>query len=554
MPVGGRETRASARASMAAFSALALIAAEAEAADVEIQAQTAAQAYEVGSPWDERGLERRRIMQTLGFSAYHLQGEYEPGKADYQARLLLRLDSDFGLSSHLGSDAAGGETDFGVAGGAFYAAGLEPARVDFMYAYVEGRDLADGWLGFKVGRQPVTDVLGWWSFDGGLMRVTTPFFAQLEAYGGFEQRGGLPLSSSRYEMQGMWRGSHADFDDAGSPTARDLPSFHEASPAPAFGFALETNGPPWVHGRLSYRRVYNTGDTITRQLQDPNGGYPTASGMRLSSERIGYAANAGLPFLGGIKGGFAYDLYGAVVSQAFGGAEVYATDWLTVGADVDHFEPIFDADSIWNWFSKQPSTSLTGRVELEVTQEISFSGSGGTRLWRTEGDPDTFGQGECDAAARGSGAAPCNLGDPAGFDPVSNGEAADFRRNEENRSIGLLADGLGSLAGRYRDGGGFFELRSMLQAGERGRRVGGELSGEKGLDGGRFTVGSRVSVYDWADPTREGRDATSFGYVLAGGFQPLQEARMRVEWEHSLNDLVGNRFRLVGLLDILVLR
>ena len=118
----------------------------------------------------------------------------------------------------------------------------------------------------------------------------------------------------------------------------------------------------------------------------------------------------------------------------------------------------------------------------------------------------------------------------------------------------MLADGIGSLAGRYRGGLGAFELRSMIQAGARGRRVGGELSGEKQLDGGRFSLGSRFSVYDWTDPLREGRDATSVGYVLAGGFRPLREARIRVEWEQAFNELVGSRVRLLGLLDILVLR
>lgn len=520
------------------------------AADVEVQAQTAAQAYEVTGPWVADGLERRRLLQTLGVSAYHLQGDHVPGRADWQVRLLLRLDADFGFSSHLADVAPGGETDASVAGGAYYATGIDPARVDVVYGYVEGRDLADGWASVKLGRQPLVDVLGWWSFDGALARVTTPFFVQLEAYGGFEQRGGLPLSTSRYEMQGAWRGSHADLGGAdGRLTAADVPSFHEAELAPAFGAALETNGPPWVHGRLTYRRVYNTGETVTRQFPDPAGGTATASGTRLSSERLGYAANAGLPWLGGIKGGFAYDLYGQLVSQAFGGAEIHATDWLTVGADVDHVEPIFDADSIWNWFSKEPSTTLTGRASVDVTETVALSGWGGARLWRTQGDPDTWDRGECEAAGLPAG---CR-DDGASFDPVRE-EIAAYRDDEATREQAVVADGIGSLSGRYRSSLGLFEVRSMVQAGPRGRRVGGEIAGEKPLDEGRFTLGARTSIHDWTDPTRPDRDATSLGYVLAGGFRPLEEARLRVEWEQSFNELVGSRVRLLGLLDILVLR
>jgi len=539
------------RALVLALGALGVsLAREASAADYEVQAQTAAQAYEVTSPWNNVALERRRLMQTLGFAAYHLQGDHVPGEGDLQVRMMLRLDTDFGLSSHLDEGASGGETTFGVESGSHFVPGIDPARVDVMFAYVEGRDLAGGWLGFKAGRQPLTDVLGWWSFDGGLVRVTTPFFAQIELYGGLEQRGGLPLSTSRYEAQGVWRGSHGDYDSgARTPTAGDTPSFQEPGAAPAFGFALESNGPNWVHGRLSYRRVYNTGPSITQQFPDPNGGSPTVDGLRLSSERIGYAANAGLPSVGGIKGGFAYDLYNQLVSHAFGGAELYLTDQVIVGADVDHFEPIFDADSIFNWFTKEPSTTLTGRAEIEITDEVSLSAWGGGKVWRTEGDPDALGQAECDALQI-AGTCPS----PDVFANPNDPAVVRARRAEDARETNVSVDGLGSLAGRYRSGLGSIELRSMLQAGERGRRVGGEVAGEKPLDGGRFTLGARVSGYDWADPTREDRDATSFGYVLAGGFHPVQEAKVRLEWEHSVNELVGSRFRVLGLVDVLVLR
>lgn len=327
------------------------------------------------------------------------------------------------------------------------------------------------------------------------------------------------------------------------------PSFQEPSAAPAFGFALESNGPNWLHGRLSYRRVYNTGPSITQQFPDANGGSPTIDGTRLSSERIGYAANAGLPWLGGIKGGFAYDLYNQLVSHAFGGLEAVVTDGLTLGADVDHFEPIFDADSIFNWFTKEPSTTLSGRAEVEVTDEISLSGWGGAKLWRTEGDPGALGDAECEAI-RADGRCPSSDLFVSPNDPL----LVAARRDDDNRQTDILVDGIGAIAGRYRSSMGSIELRSMLETGERGRRLGGEVAGEKPLDDGRFTLGARVSGYDWSDPTREDRDATSFGYVLAGGFHPIDEARLRIEWEHSMNDLVGSRFRVLGVVDVLVLR
>src|SRR5690606_38043867 len=146
--------------------------------------------------------------------------------------------------------------------------GLDRTPVDLMYGYVEGRNLGDGWFAFRLGRQYVTDALGWWSFDGGLARLVTPYYLQAEIYGGLEQRGGLPLSTSRFERQGVWRGLHDDFAER----AQDYPSFQFASEAPAFGAALESTGVNWIHGRASYRRVYNTGPAFTGQFPAPEGG------------------------------------------------------------------------------------------------------------------------------------------------------------------------------------------------------------------------------------------------------------------------------------------
>ena len=55
---------------------------EAAAADFEVESSTAAQAYEVASPWGDTILERRRLMQTLALGVYNLQGKYTPGEAD----------------------------------------------------------------------------------------------------------------------------------------------------------------------------------------------------------------------------------------------------------------------------------------------------------------------------------------------------------------------------------------------------------------------------------------------------------------------------------------
>lgn len=531
------------------------------AADFEVQADTALQAYEVSDPWGEVVLRRRRLMQTVGLGAYNLQGKYRPGESDYRVVMLMRLNADFGINAHLPVEQAGAETNFNAGGtsGARYIPGLELAPVDLMYGYVEGRNLGHGLLGFRLGRQYMTDMLGWWSFDGGLVRLTTPFYVQAEVYGGLEQRGGLPLSSSRFERQGIWRGSHSGFGNAaGQPSDADYPSYQYTNVAPAFGFALESVGPSFVHGRFSYRRVYNTGSSITQQYPTPgdNGGYPITSGTRFSQERLGYAADINKSDIGGIKGGFSYDLYGQAFATAYGGLEAYLGKHVTVGVDADYFVPTFDADSIWNWFTHSPITTFTGRASISPSKRFNVAASGGARLWSAEGDPDTFGVGECKAVypkpkddVPGSD---CKLG-TVFFDP-SVGNAKTFTRDEKNRAPSTTLDVLANLSARYRFGTGDVSFRGMLEAGSRGSREGGDIAGEKGLDGGRYTLGTRLSVYGWHDTTRPDRDATSFSYMLAAGFTPAQLASFRVEFEHDINRLVGQRFRVLGLINLLVVK
>jgi hypothetical protein len=66
----------------------------------------------------------------------------------------------------------------------------------------------------------MADTLGWRSFDGGEVKVTTPSYFAVEGYGGFEVRGGLPLSSPRFERDGVQRGDRDGFDKNLLPTCQ----------------------------------------------------------------------------------------------------------------------------------------------------------------------------------------------------------------------------------------------------------------------------------------------------------------------------------------------
>ena len=530
----------------------------ARAVDWEVTGDVASQGYEIVSPWGDVVLGRRRLTSTLGLASYNLQGrDTLPFKATYSVQVRMRVDADFGR--------ANGETAYDPANATRFVPGLQSTPIDMMYGYVEGRNLLGGALEFKVGRQYTTNVLGWWSFDGGMVRVTTPFYFAVEAFGGLEQRGGLPLSTARFESQGVWRGAQ---DAAFAADSQRYPSFQTAALAPAFGAALESSGPNWIKSRIDYRRVYNTGDAFTGQFAFPNstapasGGYEKVSGLRVSSDRVGFSLSAALPDLGVLRGGVVYDLYVAQVSRAFAGVDVHVGKRTTVGLDADYVLPVFDADSIFNWFTHSPSASAMARVATRPTDTLQLSAQAGTKLWLTEGNPASWATGQC-AAGGYQTSEQLSLCTRYGVDSTNwyaspNNSLYDFARADENRMNRASADLVANANANYAWLTGKADVRTMVQTGfgddstNRGRRAGGTVSVEQAIVPGFFWLGGRVSAYDWHDPLRPDRDATSIGYVVAPELQPLQFGKIRVEWEHESNRLVGQRFRILGLITMKV--
>ena len=94
----------------------------------------------------------------------------------------------------------------------------------------------------------------------------------------------------------------------------------------------------------------------------------------------------------------------------------------------------------------------------------------------------------------------------------------------------------------------------MLAACLIGFGLGWVSPGRIAFAGGYYDTLLILSLYDWRDALRPDDDATSFTYVLGGGIHPGKTARIGLEWEHTANRLVGQRFRLVGTLDLEVLQ
>ena len=478
--------------------------------DAEITSDTTAQFYEMRSPTGQTIIARRRLTSTLGVAVYDLFDKVDDPRAPTLTfRARLRYDADYGGSAE---ETAINRPDRLIPG-------FSRGPVDLMYGYIEGRRFLNGLLGFRLGRQYVTDARGWWAFDGGQVKVTTPYFVALEVYGGLEQRGGLPLSTSRYERDGIWRGDRTGYER--DPTL--YPSFQPNDIAPAIGGAIESAGITWLHGRLTYRRVYNTGTSNVSQFTNGVRSNATYEGTRISQERIGYAVNGSLPSVGGIKAGFAYDLYVKTMANIYASVDWYTTQKLTLSVDYDYFRPTFDGDSIWNFFMAMPMNDLGVRASWDPTPRTSVSGALRARAFTVQTEP------EKDLTFQTSPNAlyEANYYPSSAIDPM----------------------GGANLAGRYRIGEGFIGARGAADLHRSGDRVGLDIYGERTLET-RYVLQARTGVWHWNDKLRPDREATNFGYVLGAGYKLFPRSMVLVDFQHDMNRIAGQRFRAMLWLTI----
>jgi hypothetical protein len=479
----------------------------ARAYEAEVHASVDAQFYSLQSPFGEPLLRRRRYTDTLGLSLDDLLGSQKPLGPSLSFRSRLRLDSDFGIEPAERDPAS-----------SRYVPGLEQAPLDLMYAYLEGERHLEGLLAFRVGRQFVVDAMGFWSFDGGLVSLSTPAFVRLELYGGFEQRAGLPLlTTPRYQADGVARGSRD-----GLRSDQWTSYLGQERMAPAFGAALETTDLGYVHARASYRRVINRDTVVVSPFADQLGEIRAYSSDRVSTEKVSGSLRVESAELGATTATVVYDLYAGVTSDAALAIDWYTTSRLTLGADVERTVPTFDGDSIFNWFARAAMSTATARADLRLTRRIDLAATGGVRLFETLGDPDTF--------------------------------ATVADQSVITREV----DPFASLGGRYRYPSGTVSTRGVFERGARGHRYGGDVTTTKTFHGGFYDTRVVLSLYDWQDALMPDRRATSFSYVLGAGIAPgidlFNVGHLGFEWEHAMNRLVGQRFRALATLDLSVLK
>ena len=173
-----------------------------------------------------------------------------------------------------------------------------------MYAYIEGRRFCKGWLGFKLGRQYVTDVLGWWAFDGG--EVTDHDAVLRHGRGLRRPRGARRAAARTLALRGRRRLARRPLGLR--PLA--LPAVPAGRLAPGVRRGRSSRrASPGSTGALTYRRVYDTGAVEHERVRERplparrlQRGAHLVRAARLRDRRE-------LAKVGGAKAGVVYDLY-----------------------------------------------------------------------------------------------------------------------------------------------------------------------------------------------------------------------------------------------------
>ena len=329
--------------------------------DAEVEATSAAQAYSFSSPWGSPTITRRRFLQTVALGVYHIEGgEPRPGGPEIAVKLRLRLDADAGMLAEEPPTRATSDR---------FVPGLQLAPLDIMYGYVEGRNLAKGWLGFGSGgsTSPMRSVVGVRRRPGADHHAA--YFAD-RGYGGSSSAADSPCrrraSSRTASGAAIARGSHPG--SIRSSSQRPL--------APAYGVGARERRRHLDSRAARLPQGAKPGDACVSPFPNPvTGGYDVFNGTRTSSERIGYAMDVSAMKLGGVKGGMVYDLFDTRSRTTTATSTCTLGQRLTVGVDYDYFRPTFDGDSIFNYFTHSPLTTITGRLAVEASDAVDFAAS-----------------------------------------------------------------------------------------------------------------------------------------------------------------------------------
>jgi hypothetical protein len=345
---------------LALVAGTAAVARPAAAYDFTVDLRTIGQGYQVrrfAADGSNELLSRRRLTQYMDLAVVGLSPERWRG--DDGDRNVLYFDASLRFDSDFGGYMLGRPT------GTDEIHELKQSQLDILYAFLGGRNIG-GRVDFMLGRQIRFDLVDFFAYDGGdvLVHVTRNF--GVEAYGGTEVRGELPLSAPIYELDGTSAGSR---DPATRPDQSSMIR-------PLVGVAVvggSESGPAMV--RLAYRRVWSA--TADQLAGEPDSG--------VNDEKLSLTYLFNWPKVVTVIGGARLNLLLGEIddAQLMLRFPTFRRQALTL--EGTYLAPTFDGDSIWNVFSVGAYADARASYEVGIGTEVKAYARGFARFFTASG-------------------------------------------------------------------------------------------------------------------------------------------------------------------------
>ncbi|MGC4064538.1 MAG: hypothetical protein QM784_07825 [Polyangiaceae bacterium] len=464
------------------------------AVEVAIDASSQLQLYAVRSPWGAPVLSRQRLIHQLAFDAYGPPPTMSSPGPTWAFHSRLRLDGDYGIDDEE-RDPARFET---------FVPGLATSPVDLTYGYFAATGLFRNTTDVAIGRQVTYDELGFWSFDGFKLSFLPGRLFDIGGYVGFEQRGGVPLlTTSRYEADGVFRG-----DRSGWPR-ETWPSYLSSTRlAPAFGASVALLAVKGLRLRADYRRVNNRDRVVTLPFADETGRLRTISSTRVSSERVGVGAGFDFAERASVDGAWVYDLYRRTSQSHRAQLTVRPAKTWRMHGGYDYRLPLFDADSIFNWFGAKGTVAVQSGVSYLPFPGFQLGALFGVR-WLGVGPKQWLAE---------------------GLDTGPETGKSGFSRIDCTYSTNAFVLG----------------ASSHYEAGDAGRRVSSDLFHHRYFWNERLRAEVLVSGGHFQHPLLKERGQSSMMYVAGVRLFPGARQELSTEWEHVIAEGPLQRFRIVA--------
>jgi hypothetical protein len=462
--------------------------------EVAVDASSQLQLYAVRSPWGAPVLSRQRLIHQLALDVYGARPTISLPSPTWAFHSRLRIDGDYGI----GDDERDPERL------ATFIPGPGASPVDLSYGYFTASGLLRNTTEVALGRQVLFDELGFWSYDGARLSFAPARLFELGGYIGFEQRGGVPLlTTSRYESDGVFRGDRAGF-------SRELwPSYLSSTRlAPAFGASVSLLAVKGLRARADYRRVESRDRVVTLPFADDKGRLQTISSSRVSSERVGLGLGLDVVKLVSVDSAWVYDLYRRTSQSHRAALTVRPSSTLRVHSGYDYRLPLFDADSIFNWFGAKGTVAVQGGVSYLPFPGFQLGSSFGMR-WLGVGPRQWLG---------------------AGLDTGPETGKSGFSR----------------IDCTYSTSGFVMGASSRYEAGDAGRRVSSDLFHHRYFWDDRLRAELLLSGGHFQHPLMKERGQSSMMYVASVRLFPGARQELATEWEHVLAEGPLQRFRIVA--------